>query len=607
MEQMNGSYEEISSSQSDLTRCQALISTSILAIGVDLLLISFKYLLGSLTGSSVLFADALHSGGDLAVSVIVLCSILVHYAFKDADWAKYVESLVALQISFLLALRSLTVIARTVSYEAGFFRLNRDIHLFIAIGGTSIVVVVIFAMSRFKRRIGEQYASFAFIAEGMHTKSDFFTSVGVWLTLFLSYFNVHLERIATLCVGLAVFHISVRLFFQAVNALTVVPKCMAWMRCHTPLAVKRRFLPLRDRFRSAMTRLRALRDRIPDLNEDWIVRQKYRIISGNVLLLVLLYIGTGLYSVQPHQTGLELFLGQVTEQNAPGLHIHAPAPFGAVVPVDTTLTGRIENGFRTVIDLRGEEPEAYLWEFSHTEGRYRKVQDEAIALTGDEMLIDANCLCYYRISDPVQFALQTANAREILRSLFSHEIQKEFRQYRLDDMLSSKRKELQNILLGNMRRAVTELPLGVEILSVYMREAHPPVEVVPSYRAVASSRENKIEIIHTAHTYANAILPLSRAQSDAAVAKAYGDAAERFLAARAETDAFLAKQQVFDATEAVQRIRLWWETLEKSLKGKTLMILPQGTRRGVYGPGVNLEKNPVSGSSVLRSTFEEEE
>ena len=579
-EHLNG--EESSPTLSDSTRFKALVKASGLAIGADLFLIALKYALGVLTGSSVLFADALHSGGDLAVSVIVLCSIVVHYGFKDNGWARDIEALVALHIAFLLIISSITVMAGAFSNETARFRLIRGIPLVIAIGGISIALGVIFAMSRFKRQVGEQYASVAFIAEGMHTQSDFLTSAGVWLTLLLGYFNVHLERIMTLFVGLAVFHIGVRLFIRALKAFSMTPAVIERTKRLMPPAVKARLISVRQHIDSLTMDIRSVFSRFPRIREKWVLEQKYRLIVGNSILIGLLYFGTGFYTVLPHQTGLELFLGKVTEQNPPGLHIHAPKPFGDVVWVDTAVTARVESGFRTDWDFQGEEPEAYLWEFTHTEGRYRKVPEEAITITGDETLIDTNFLCYYRIVDPVQYAFNTENAHEILRSLFSREIHAELRHYRLEDLLTSERKHIQAILLEKMQQAVACFPLGVTILNVYMREAHPPVEVVPSYRAVASARENKIELIHTANTYANAILPLSRGQSVAVIAKAEGDAAEQFSTASENTQNFLVKQQIFRQTEAVQRVRLWWNTIEVALKDKALTILPQGTKRRVY-------------------------
>jgi membrane protease subunit HflK len=214
----DASVEQDLGSESETVRFKALVKASALAIVADLMLIGLKYGLAMLTGSPVIFADALHSGGDLAVSLVVLLSILVHYRFKDSAWAKNAEAVVALLIACILIIGSVRVILGAIGNEQARFRLVCGIPLVIAIAGMSIALGLTFAMFRFKRQIGEQYASIAFIAEGMHTRSDFFTSVGVWGTLLLAYFTIHIERVTTLLVGLAVFHIGIHLFFRALSA-----------------------------------------------------------------------------------------------------------------------------------------------------------------------------------------------------------------------------------------------------------------------------------------------------------------------------------------------------------------------------------------------------
>ena len=79
-------------------RYHSLVRASFIAIGADLFLIFLKYLLSNITGSTVLLADAWHSGGDLAVTLMVLTSIVVNNRFKDNPWAKQAEGLVSLLI-----------------------------------------------------------------------------------------------------------------------------------------------------------------------------------------------------------------------------------------------------------------------------------------------------------------------------------------------------------------------------------------------------------------------------------------------------------------------------------------------------------------------------
>ena len=581
-EQSNGKDQSLNADYPDSARTRALIKASFVAIGVDVSLMLLKYLLSVLTGSAVLAADALHSGGDLAVSVTVLISIVVNYGFRKNVWAKKAEGLVALLISVLLIFGSLSVLWGVVKNVPERFTLTVGIPLVVAILGISIACVVAFAMSRFKQGIGEKYSSIAFTAEGMHTRSDFFTSFGVWVTLLLGYFGIHIERFMTLVIGLIVLRIGLKLLYKALEFFHI-PEALTWTPTEPILGgisnrIKRYWQTLVSFYSKARQPLRS----ITFFREEWILDRRRSLLAVNVILIILLYFGTGFYSILPYQTGVELLFGKVIEKNSPGMHFHAPPPFGKVIRVDTGVTARVESGFRTNWDFLGQEPEAYLWEYMHAQGRYAKVFNEAIAMTGDENLVDGNFICYYRIADPVQYALNNENTHEILRSLFVHETHTAVGHYHLDTLLTLGREAVQEELTLNMRTAVEELPLGVDILQVNMQEAHPPIEVVPQYRAVASAREEKNEIIHRANAYTNDLLPRSRGRSQAKVLDSKAFSSEQSLVSAGRSEQFLLTQRNFSQYRSVQEERMRWETAEKALEGRAIYILPRDAKHRIY-------------------------
>jgi membrane protease subunit HflK len=564
----------------DVNRCKALIKASSIAIGADLFLILLKYLLYVITGSAVLVADALHSGSDLAVSLTVMISIIVNYFFKTKTWAKKAEGFVALLISVVLIFGSIKILFGVLSPIAERFKLTVDIPLVIAILGISISCGIAFSLSRFKRRIGEQHNSIAFVAEAMHTRSDFFASFGVWITLVLGYLGIHIERFTTFIIGLIVLRIGSKLLIKAFGYFNIHE--IFTIKTTEPLfegpvrIIKSYWFAIVNYYNFISSKIKAL----GFLREEWVMARRKQLIGYDIGLIILLYLGTGFYSVLPYQTGVELFLGKVVELNPPGGHYHTPKPFGNVLRVDTGVAARAECGFRTNWAFT-EEPNAYLWEFTHTQGRYYKVIDEAIAFTGDENLVDANFICYYRIVNPVEYALYNENTHELIRSMFCYEVHAVLGHYLLDTLLTSGRGLVQNELYYNMKQVTEDMPLGVEILNVYMQETHPPIQVVPSYRAVASARERKVEIVHRAIEYANNLLPHSRGESDSTVSKAYGYATEKTHLSKGESEKFLLTQSNFRRYDTVQEERMKWEALEKALKGKTIYILPKEAQHRV--------------------------
>lgn len=561
-------------------RYHSLVKASFIAIGADFFLIFLKYLLSNITGSTVLLADAWHSGGDLAVTLMVLTSIVVNNRFKDNPWAKQAEGLVSLLIFGILLLGGINLIIKVFSTQNVVFQLTADLPLVAAIAGTGIAAGVAFKMFRFKHKTGLEHDSIAFTAESVHTFSDFFTTFGVWITLMLGFFGVQIERWMTLIVGLVIIRISFRLLGLSLRNFGYKPRPLSEWRKKLPDQVQ----PYIDKFFNVcgdcIIKVRNLKN-VSFLREDWIVNREKRIIGFQVIVILLLYLATGYYSVQPYQTGVELLFGKVIEQNPPGFHYHAPQPFGKVIKVDTGVAARVESGYRTVWNFEGKEPEAYLWEYAHNQGRYLKMPDEAVTLTGDENLIDVNALCYYRITDPVKYALQIDNPHEILRSLFTYETHVVMGRFHLDSLMASSRGMAQKAIGENLKSAISELNLGMEILDVYLQEAHPPLEVVPQYRSVASARERKDQIIHQATAYANDLIPRSVGQSKSDILSAESYRSERTFSAQGEAENFLLRQKNFDRFRNVQEARLRWETIEKTLDGKKVYIIPSKARKRI--------------------------
>ncbi|MBD3234979.1 MAG: hypothetical protein GF315_14750 [candidate division Zixibacteria bacterium] len=566
----------------DSRRFKGLAVASLIALSADLFLIILKYSLAKLTGNVVLTADAWHSTGDFALTLTVFTSIMVNYRFKDKAWARNAEGLVALLISFILIIGSLSIFWETANYTASRFVLSPDISLVVAILGINIACGIAFYMSRYKHRIAQKFNSIAFLAESAHTYSDFFTSLGVLLTLILGYFGIHLERLMTFLVGVVVFRIGVLIHLRALRFFNISlsmdlekSKALPWEIRGVLCWLKRAFSYLYRNYKSA-------EHKIGSTSEGMIRRRPYEIMSLQLLIVFLLYLGTGFYTIPPYRTGVEVAFGEVSELTSPGLHYHLPKPFGDVIRVDTGVVARIESGYRTLQNYEGEEPDAYLWEFAHQRGRYLKVPEEAITLTGDENLVDFNVLCYYRIEEPVAYAFNSENSHELLRNLFTFEAHKILAEYHLDTLMTTGRKQLQERLKKRMEVVTEQTPVGVKILNVYLEEVHPPLEVVPDYRAVASSRERRNEVVHKANAYANDLIPKSRGRAKALKANSRAYVEEKIRLAEGIAQKFSLKQRQFRRYEASQEDRLWIETMEKALNNKKVFVLPKDSRRRMF-------------------------
>ncbi len=613
---------ELDSLKNDVGRYKTLVKSSFIVMSIDIFELAFEYLLFLYTGSLVILADALHSLGDFLVSLSVFFSITINRHF-DNRVAKHAEGLVSLLIAAFILYGSwrlffagidsfLNPVANDMSQEK----------TVVAIVGVTVACIMTFLSSRFKRKVGEKNNSIAFESEAAHSFSDFLTTLGVLFTIVLRYFGVNLDWIMTILISVIIFAIGFHLvlkgfsYFQKYSSTykrvsLFVSKCA---KLFLPFDTHNAHHGIESSIRSLLSGIRWVllekiiiglfcqiwplsyiykklillqKDIHKSLHEgihldEYLFIHKWKVVQVVVILELLLYLGTGFYTVSSNQTGITLNLGKATAVTTAGFHYHLPPPFGDCIVINTQSGKRVESGFRTDWTWNKKEPEAYLWEYSHTNSPYSKNFDESVTLTGDENLIDANVVAYFIITDTVQYALSVKDPDEMLRSLLTSRVHKTLGHYPLDTILTIGRGFIEQEIKTDINKALSQLPLGVTVDKVHMQEMHPPVDVIPKYRGVASAREKKSRIIHRASAYANNTIPRARGKAEAEKLKAQGFALEKVTIAEGDAEYFLKRNSAFSKNKATNKSRMRWNAIHNNLKGKPIHVVPSESKRRVY-------------------------
>lgn len=117
-------------------------------------------------------------------------------------------------------------------------------------------------------------------------------------------------------------------------------------------------------------------------------------ILGGALLLLIVLVGT--YSVEPGEVGVVRTFGRASlDQSQPGLHFAWPIAQKVNI-VDTAKIRRVEVGFRS------------------TDKGPKRVDNEALMLTGDENIIEAQMIVQYQIADPVKYLFKLSDPDTVL-------------------------------------------------------------------------------------------------------------------------------------------------------------------------------------------------
>ncbi len=268
-----------------------------------------------------------------------------------------------------------------------------------------------------------------------------------------------------------------------------------------------------------------------------------KLLSLGAVLLVLVWLASGIYIVEPAERGVVLRFGRYIDMVPPGPHWHIPYPVEDVILVNVDE----------------------ISSFSH----------KASMLTKDENIVDVELTVQSRIQDAANYLFQDQSPEKTLRDATETVVRKTIGASELDFILTEGRSAIAAEIKEGVQHLMNAYKTGLEVTSVNMQPAKPPEQVKEAFDDAIKAREDKERLENKAEAYANEILPRARGEAARieADAKAYRD--QVIASAEGETARFLAMLEEYEKAPVVTRERLYLETMEKIL-GETPKILLDG-------------------------------
>jgi membrane protease subunit HflK len=267
-------------------------------------------------------------------------------------------------------------------------------------------------------------------------------------------------------------------------------------------------------------------------------------IVAAVLLIGWLF--TGIYIVDPAERGVVMRFGAYTKMTEPGPHWHIPWPIESVEIVNVDE----------------------ISSFSH----------KATMLTQDENIVDVELTVQSRIQDAANYLFQDQSPEKTLRDATETVVRKTIGGSKLDYILTEGRSAIATTIQQRVQDLMNTYKTGLLVTSVNMQPAKPPDQVKEAFDDAIKAREDKERLENKAQAYSNEILPQARGEAARAIAdaKAYRD---RVIAeAQGEASRFSSVLTEYLKSPDVTRERMYLETMEQVLResNKVLIDVPGG-------------------------------
>lgn len=312
-------------------------------------------------------------------------------------------------------------------------------------------------------------------------------------------------------------------------------------------------------------------DRVVDLDdglkevkgkvEDLLKKRPKKFFWGILVILILLWGATGIYTVGAGEQGVVLQFGRVLEQTAPGLRYRLPWPIQDHEIVDVATVRRTEIGYRV--------------------GRTGFVPAEALMLTGDENIVKVNLFVQYRVVDPVKFLFNVRDPETTLHTTTEVALRSIVGQNTIDYTMTEGRVEVQETVQSYIQDLLDYYGTGIILLDARLLTVDPPDQVKDAFNEVVRAWEDKERLVQEARGYMEDLLPRARGEAEAIIREAEGYQEQRVLRAQGDVSLFLQILEEYEKAKDITRERLYLEAVKEFLPDTRRFILDEGTTGGL--------------------------
>jgi modulator of FtsH protease HflK len=276
--------------------------------------------------------------------------------------------------------------------------------------------------------------------------------------------------------------------------------------------------------------------------------------------VVILWLASGVYRVEPDQQGIVLHFGAYDRPATPGLNYHWPWPIEEALTPPVTRINRVEIGYRT-----GLTP--------GRSARPTEVPEESLMLTGDENIVDINFTVFWLVKDAKAYLFNIRNPELTVKSAAESAMREVIGHTEIASALAEGRGKIELDTQALLQEILDFYGAGIDVNRVQLAKVDPPDPVIDSFRDVQSAKIDLQRLVNEAESYRNDVVP--RAHGDASRVQQESQAYRAQVVLQAQGDA-ARFQSIYDAYKVSQDVtarRLYIETMESILKstGKILI------------------------------------
>ena len=276
-----------------------------------------------------------------------------------------------------------------------------------------------------------------------------------------------------------------------------------------------------------------------------------KILGVVIAVLAVLYIGTGLYTVDAQEQAVVLRFGKYHETRGAGLHFNPPL-IDSVLKLNTTKT--------------------------------RSQRFKETMLTEDENIVDMSISVQYTIIDPKSFLLDVRDPEGSLKHAAESALRHVIGSAELHQVLTEGKAEISIKVKDRLQRYLDVYQTGILVTTVNIEDAQPPEAVQAAFDDVIRAKEDEQRVKNEAETYRNGIIPEARGHATRQIEEASAYKEQVVAQADGEAQRFEKLLTEYEKAPKVTRQRLYIDTLQKVMSNTSKVMVDVDSGNIMYLP-----------------------
>ncbi|OIV47492.1 HflK protein [Sodalis sp. TME1] len=299
-----------------------------------------------------------------------------------------------------------------------------------------------------------------------------------------------------------------------------------------------------------------------------------RYISLAVAAVVVIWAGSGYYTIKEAERGVVLRFGKFDHLVQPGLNWKPTF-------IDTVTAVNVES--------------------------VRELAASGVMLTSDENVVRVEMNVQYRVTDPERYLFSVTNADDSLRQATDSALRGVIGKYTMDRILTEGRTVVRSDTQRVLEETIQPYNMGITLLDVNFQAARPPEEVKAAFDDAIAARENEQQYIREAEAYSNEVQPRANGQAQRILEEGRAYKARTVLEAQGEVQRFAKVLPEYKAAPEITRERLYIDAMERVLSStRKILVNDKGSNNLMVLPLDQMLRNPPAptGNSKTRSSNE---